>query len=83
MRSEVIDARRQVRQVRTNGVDVDVVERARARGGAKENLAAGIRLAAEHARREVEQARERSEIERGTRGFHGRLRSDGVEREHP
>ena len=59
VRPEVVDARLEVGERPRDQVEVDVIERAGAGGGAEVDLAARVGLAAEHARREVEEARER------------------------
>src|SRR5207244_13419997 len=58
-RAEVVGGRLEVVERRRGQVEVDVVEGAGAGGGAEVDLAAGVGLAAEHAGREVEEARER------------------------
>ncbi len=79
VRAEVMDARRETRDVAAHDVRIDVVERARACGGAIEDLAAGVCATPEHARAEVEQVRQEADIE--CAGRRGRDAGDRLERQ--
>ena len=74
VRAEVVDAGVEVGQLAAHDVEVDVVERAGAGGGAVEDLAAGIRPAPQHAGREVEQVGEAAAVERQAAGGTARRR---------
>jgi hypothetical protein len=65
VRPEVVDTGVEVGERPAHDVDVDVVERAGASGGAKEDLAARILPVAQQTGGEEEEARERGTVERG------------------